>query len=221
MRTPLLVLTLQLCANIFANGAFSGVALSSLGPTQKLNKNISTRSSLGFVSRNRSSASRMFNGGSQDSDVPENNEDNESVGTWNPLRLAVLKLGFTELRFTSPLNYEKRDGSYNCANCGSKLFDSKGKYDSGSGWPSFWKTSTNNVVGLEQEWDGRVECVCKNCGGHLGHVFPDGPQRAEVSEMELVTIPDTDPKTSNPENSATRLPRFCVNGASLRFSPDE
>ena len=149
----------------------------------------------------------------------DNNEDKEAVGTWNPLRLAVLKLGLTELKFTSPLNYEKRPGTYNCANCGSPLFDSKGKYDSGSGWPSFWKTASENRVAYKQEWDGRIEVQCKNCKGHLGHAFPDGPRRADVVQQELNSIPKDDLKTSSEDNKYTRLPRYCVNGASLKFEP--
>ena len=91
-------------------------------------------------------------------------EDNTKViGTFNPLRLAVLKLGLTELKYTSPLNYENRVGEYDCANCGTTLFDSNGKYDSGSGWPSFWKTSNEDRVDYSREWDGRTEVRCKNC----------------------------------------------------------
>lgn len=140
-----------------------------------------------------------------------------SYGTWNPLRLAVLKLGMTELRFTSPLNYEKRDGIYKCANCGANLFDSAGKYDSGSGWPSFWKTSEGRVS-LFREWDGRIECRCQRCSGHLGHVFPDGPRRNDVSAVALESIPESDLKVSDAK-IGSRLPRYCMNGASLRFEP--
>lgn len=150
-------------------------------------------------------------------DSDETAEKSQGLGTYNPLRLAVLKLGMTELKYTSPLNYEKRPGSYDCANCGSTLFDSKGKYDSGSGWPSFWKTSNENRVGYKREWDGRVEVSCKSCGGHLGHAFPDGPQRKDVPEEFLMEIPQDDLQTSNPDNKFTRLPRYCVNGASLKF----
>ena len=97
-----------------------------------------------------------------------NNNNSEKKGTINPLRLAVLKLGLTELKWTSPLNYEKRVGTYDCASCGTVLFDSSGKYDSGSGWPSFWKTKDVDRVAYKREWDGRVECSCGSCGGHLG-----------------------------------------------------
>ena len=84
----------------------------------------------------------------------------------------------TESSGTSPLNNEKRKGSYHCVNCGVKLFDSHSKYESGSGWPSFYEslpdvfeTKTDQLLGYE-----RIEYHCKNCGGHHGHVFKDGPQ---------------------------------------------
>lgn len=143
--------------------------------------------------------------------------DQDKSGTNNPLRLAVLKLGLTELKWTSPLNYEKRAGVYSCANCGTVLFDSKGKYDSGSGWPSFWKTADADRVAYKKEWDGRMECTCKKCKGHLGHAFPDGPRRIDLSEELLEAVPSDDLNTSDPKNVYTRLPRYCVNGASLKF----
>jgi len=142
----------------------------------------------------------------------------QKLGTWNPLRLAVLKLKFTELKYTSPLNYEKRPGTYTCAACDSELFTSVGKYDSGSGWPSFWKTASKNRIVYKKEWDGRVEVQCANCRGHLGHVFPDGPMRMDLPKEELAKIPEDDLKTSTESNPYTRLPRYCVNGASLRFT---
>ena len=142
----------------------------------------------------------------------------KKTGTWNPLRLAVLKMKFTELKFTSPLNYEKRPGTYNCAACDQPLFDSTGKYDSGSGWPAFWKTTAAKKVAYKQEWDGRIEVQCGNCKGHLGHVFPDGPMRMDLSKNDLESIPEDDLKTSNAGNEYTRLPRYCVNGASLKFN---
>ena len=151
-----------------------------------------------------------------------NSNANKKTGTFNPLRLAVLKLGMTELKWTSPLNYEKRPGQYECANCGTPLFDSSGKYDSGSGWPSFWKTADEDRVAYKREWDGRIECTCRSCGGHLGHAFPDGPKRKDISDISedlLGSIPGDDLKTSDPNNVYTRLPRYCMNGASLKFLP--
>ena len=84
----------------------------------------------------------------------------------------------TEVPRSSELNNEKREGSYYCANCGVKLFESSTKYESGSGWPSFFKslpdvleTKTDNLLGYP-----RTEYHCKNCGGHHGHIFDDGPE---------------------------------------------
>ena len=84
----------------------------------------------------------------------------------------------TEAPRSSELNNEKREGSYYCANCGVKLFESGTKYESGSGWPSFFKslpdvfeTKTDNLLGYP-----RTEYHCKNCGGHHGHIFDDGPE---------------------------------------------
>ena len=84
----------------------------------------------------------------------------------------------TEPPGSSALNNEKREGSYHCSNCGVKLFESNTKYESGSGWPSFFKslpnvfeTKTDNLLGYP-----RTEYHCKNCGGHHGHIFDDGPE---------------------------------------------
>ncbi|MBV9331223.1 MAG: peptide-methionine (R)-S-oxide reductase MsrB [Alphaproteobacteria bacterium] len=107
----------------------------------------------------------------------------------------VLREHGTEPAGTSPLNYEKRTGIYRCAGCGSELFDSSTKYESGSGWPSFFRarqgavgTSTDTSHGMQ-----RIEVHCARCGGHLGHVFPDGPRPTGE--------------------------RYCMNGAALRFEP--
>ncbi|KAL7533355.1 hypothetical protein ACHAXR_007183 [Thalassiosira sp. AJA248-18] len=148
------------------------------------------------------------------------------MGTWNPFSQAVLKLGFTEPAWTSPLNYKNSAGTYLCANCRSPLFSSLGKFDSGSGWPSFWKTAESNRVLLEREWDGRMECKCASCGGHLGHVFPDGPTRGSLEAKELESVPETDPeigyKDQSKESSEfSRMPRYCVNGVALRFEEEK
>ncbi len=84
----------------------------------------------------------------------------------------------TELAGTSELNNEKRDGSFHCINCDAKLFDSKTKYESGSGWPSFFE-SLPDVFEIKTDYNigyARTEYHCKNCGGHHGHIFEDGPQ---------------------------------------------
>ena len=92
-------------------------------------------------------------------------------------KLILFKEG-TETPGSSELNSEKREGSYHCANCGVKLFESNTKYESGSGWPSFFEslqdvfeTKTDNLLGYP-----RTEYHCKKCGGHHGHIFNDGPQ---------------------------------------------
>jgi len=74
---------------------------------------------------------------------------------------------------------------------------------------------------MKREFDGRVECSCSKCGGHLGHVFPDGPKRKEVEEGSLRSVPESDLQTSSPDNQYSRLPRYCINGASLKFTEDD
>ncbi|HTM68275.1 MAG TPA: peptide-methionine (R)-S-oxide reductase MsrB [Candidatus Binatia bacterium] len=105
----------------------------------------------------------------------------------------------TELPFSSPLDHETRPGTYVSADCGVPLFRSEQKYDSGTGWPSFWAPVSDDAVALFEDRDPilgtRIEVRDKACGGHLGHVFDDGP-----------------PPTGK---------RYCMNGAALRFIPDE
>jgi len=115
-----------------------------------------------------------------------------------PDQLAVLFDKATEPPFTGALLNNKDAGDYTCANCGTMLFHSDNKYDSGSGWPSFdtavvdaIKTSTDTSHGME-----RIEISCANCGGHLGHLFNDGPKE-------------------------TTSQRFCVNSLSLQFTPKD
>ena len=107
----------------------------------------------------------------------------------------VLRQHGTERAGTSPLNFEKRTGVFNCAACNQPLFESSTKYESGSGWPSFWKPLPGAVATTTDSSHSmrRVEVHCKNCGGHLGHVFNDGP--APTGE------------------------RYCMNGVSLKFEP--
>jgi peptide-methionine (R)-S-oxide reductase len=134
--------------------------------------------------------------------------------TWNPLRLMVLKLGFTEPPGISPWNYQKKEGTFVCAYCGHELFASTAKYDSGSGWPSFWRTKAEGAVAMKREFDGRLECLCQRCNSHLGHVFMDGPRPSDVPIEVLQTAPESDPRGMS---DTSRLPRYCINGASLMF----
>ena len=107
----------------------------------------------------------------------------------------ILRQHGTERAGTSPLNAEKRQGVYRCAGCGAELFDSATKYESGSGWPSFFAPKTDAVdTSLDRSMlMTRTEVHCAKCGGHLGHVFPDGP----------------DPTGE----------RYCMNGVALAFDP--
>ena len=114
-----------------------------------------------------------------------------------PEQFEVLRRHGTERAGTSPLNYEKRDGVFCCAGCGEPLFAADTKFESGSGWPSFWaplegavKTTTDR-----SHFMTRIEVQCARCGGHLGHVFPDGP--------------------------APTGQRYCMNGVALDFKTDE
>lgn len=110
-----------------------------------------------------------------------------------PEQYQVLRKHGTERPFTSPLNDEKRKGEFLCAGCGEKLFESSTKYESGSGWPSFWASLPGAVDTTvdRSHFMTRTEVHCAKCGGHLGHLFPDGPQ------------PTGD--------------RYCMNGAALKF----
>jgi peptide-methionine (R)-S-oxide reductase len=121
--------------------------------------------------------------------------DTEWKQELSPEQYKVLREHGTERAFTSPLNAEKRPGTFACAACGQVLFDAGTKYESGSGWPSFWQPNAGAVETQPDEGSfmTRTEVHCARCGGHLGHVFEDGP---------------------NP----TGL-RYCMNGVALKFDP--
>jgi len=122
--------------------------------------------------------------------------DTEWRAALTPEQYHVLREHGTERAGTSPLNAEKRAGTFVCAGCGKPLFSSAAKYESGTGWPSFSApldaavdTTTDNSLFM-----ARTEVHCASCGGHLGHVFPDGPRPTGQ--------------------------RYCMNGVALAFKPD-
>ena len=105
--------------------------------------------------------------------------DEEWQGQLTPKQYQVTRQHATERAFTGEYNGHKVDGVYACVCCGEPLFDSTAKYDSGSGWPSFFQPIDSEV--LEKEEDNsygmkRIEIHCRKCDAHLGHLFPDGPQ---------------------------------------------
>ena len=91
----------------------------------------------------------------------------------------ILRVAGTERAFSHPLNKEKRKGTFTCAGCGNALYASAHKYDSGTGWPSFWQAIDKSAVGTSTDYKigyPRTEVHCADCGGHLGHIFGDGPK---------------------------------------------
>jgi peptide-methionine (R)-S-oxide reductase len=112
-----------------------------------------------------------------------------------PEQYYVLREHGTERAGTSPLNAEKREGAFACAGCGQDLFESGTKFESGTGWPSFFQPIEGAIATSEDSsfFMKRTEVHCSRCGGHLGHVFPDGPRPTGL--------------------------RYCMNGVALVFTP--
>ncbi|MEO8613472.1 MAG: peptide-methionine (R)-S-oxide reductase MsrB [Chloroflexota bacterium] len=119
-----------------------------------------------------------------------------------PTQYAVLRQAATERPFTGEYVNTKTQGVYACAACGQPLFSSDTKFDSGSGWPSFWDVVDKGSVELKHDYThgmDRVEAVCSRCGSHLGHVFDDGPrettgERYCINSVSLKLQPKTDAK---------------------------
>lgn len=122
--------------------------------------------------------------------------DKEWEEKLSPDSYRVLRKEGTEAPFTSPLNDEHRKGIFKCAGCGNDLYSSEQKFESGSGWPSFWAPIDENAIGTSTDHKllmPRTEVHCADCGGHLGHVFDDGPQPTGK--------------------------RYCMNGVAMTFMP--
>ena len=122
--------------------------------------------------------------------------DEEWRRTLTAEQYRVMRRHGTERAGSSELNDEHRPGAFHCAACGAALFDSRAKFDSGTGWPSFFQPR-DGAIGTREDrslFMKRTEVHCAHCGGHLGHVFPDGPKPTGM--------------------------RYCMNGVALRFTAD-
>jgi peptide-methionine (R)-S-oxide reductase len=142
---------------------------------------------------------KLFGGGShteaQDT-FPVTHTEAEWREKLTPAQFNVLRKHGTERPGTSPLNQEKRPGAFLCAGCGKPLFATDTKFESGTGWPSFFAPLEGGVATTEDRslFMSRTEVHCADCGGHLGHVFEDGPRPTGL--------------------------RYCMNGAAMAFKPE-
>lgn len=129
--------------------------------------------------------------------IPIEKSDEEWKQELTPFEYYVLREKGTERAFAGDLNKEKRKGVYTCRACTLPLFDAATKFNSGTGWPSFFKPVREDVIAQDVDYHigyARMEVMCGRCGGHLGHVFEDGPKPTGL--------------------------RYCINAASLDFKPD-
>lgn len=130
--------------------------------------------------------------------APKNMDDNDWKQKLSEEQFYVCRLGGTEAPFSGAYNKHYEEGKYMCVACGAELFDSTRKYDSGSGWPSFYEAANKDNIELKDDFShgmSRTEVRCKQCGSHLGHVFPDGPEPTGQ--------------------------RYCINSVALEFVPQE
>ena len=154
---------------------------------------------LGLLSAVAAGVRGLFGASAQAAQPARAYEVTHSDAEWRKLlngeQYQVLRKAGTERPFSSPLDREKRAGSFSCAGCALPLFSSKTKFNSGTGWPSFWQPLDKAVDEDVDTTFGmrRVEVLCHRCGGHLGHVFDDGPKPTGL--------------------------RYCMNGVALNFTP--
>jgi peptide-methionine (R)-S-oxide reductase len=138
---------------------------------------------------------RLFGGHDTTEAFPVQHTEEEWRARLNPSQYNVLRRHATERAGTSVLNAEKRSGTFVCAGCGKSLFASATKFESGTGWPSFFQPLEDAVATTEDRalFMTRTKVHCADCGGHLGHVFPDGPRPTGQ--------------------------RYCMNGVAMDFKP--
>jgi peptide-methionine (R)-S-oxide reductase len=142
---------------------------------------------------------KLFGGGSH-TEAPDTFPVTHTEAEWRekltPAQFNVLRKHATERPGTSPLNQEKRAGAFLCAGCGKPLFATDTKFESGTGWPSFFAPLEGGIATTEDRslFMSRTEVHCADCGGHLGHVFEDGPRPTGL--------------------------RYCMNGAAMAFKPE-
>jgi peptide-methionine (R)-S-oxide reductase len=158
-----------------------------------------TRRYFGVAALAGASAFALYRATEADSAPKENFEVHYTDAEWKqrltPQQYNVLRREGTEAPGSSPLNGEHRAGTFACAGCDLPLYSSKTKYDSHTGWPSFW-APLENAVGTSTDRKlivARTEVHCRRCGGHLGHVFDDGPKPTGL--------------------------RYCMNGVAMKFAP--
>jgi peptide-methionine (R)-S-oxide reductase len=158
---------------------FSGAAAAALGAAALLGRSFTSESA------------------AREGDFPFQLSEAEWKDRLTPEQYRILRDHGTEPAGTSALNAEKREGTYHCAGCEHPLYSSQTKYESGTGWPSFWQPLEGGIGTSKDRsfFMVRTEVHCANCGGHLGHVFEDGPPPTGL--------------------------RYCMNGLALAFRPAE